>query len=50
MNKEQCLEIIKLLSAIESWSFAKDRGMLPDYLHEKLTDAVEALAKEVLGK
>ncbi len=48
MAKEQLLEIIKLLSAIESWSFAKDRGMLPDYLHEKLTDAVEALAKEVL--
>ena len=27
MNKEQCLEIIKLLSAIESWSFAKDRRL-----------------------
>lgn len=49
MNKERCLELIKLLSAIESWSFAKDRGMLPDYLHERLCELLEVLAKEVLA-
>ena len=31
MTKEQALEIIKLLSAMESWSFAEKHRM-PDYL------------------
>jgi hypothetical protein len=47
MTKEQCLAIIKLLSALESWSFAtKDR--LPDYLHEDISSSIELLTKEVL--
>lgn len=48
MTKEFALDLIKLLSAIESWSFAKDAGILPDYLHEHLANAVESLTKEVL--
>ena len=48
MNKEQCLELIKLLSALESWSFAKDRGTIPDYLLEDLNNAVDMLTKEIL--
>ena len=48
MNKEQALEILMLLSAIESWSFAKDGVLLPDYLHDKLSNVVAELTKEVL--
>lgn len=48
MDKEQCLRIIKLLSAMESWSFAKERGIIPDYLLEELNELVEMLTKEVL--
>ena len=50
MSKEQCLDLIKLLSAIESWTFAKDPGMLPDYLHDRLGETLERLTNEVLEK
>lgn len=47
MNKEQCLEILKLLSSIEGWCFStKER--LPDHLLERLNEVVELLSKEVL--
>ena len=47
MSKEDALKLIKLLSALESWSFStKER--LPDYLHEDLCSAVEVLDKIVL--
>jgi hypothetical protein len=35
MSKEDALKIIKLLSALESWSFSTKTD-LPDYLHEAL--------------
>lgn len=47
MTKEQSLEVIKLLSALESWSFA-DKHRLPDYLYEKINVLINALTKEVL--
>ena len=47
MTKEQVLELLKLLSALESWSFA-DKHAMPDYLYEKLADAMDVLQKEVL--
>ena len=47
MTKEQILDIIKLLSALESWSFAHGYS-LPDYLSEDLIKTVEALSAEVL--
>lgn len=34
MTKEQALDLIKLLSAVESWSFT-DKHRMPDYLYEK---------------
>ena len=47
MTRVEALEIIKLLSALESWSFSlKER--LPDYLLEKITASIEVLEKEVL--
>jgi hypothetical protein len=47
MTKEQMLEVIKLLSALESWSFA-EKHSLPDYLYEKITESMEVLEAEVL--
>lgn len=47
MTRVEALEIIKLLSALESWSFSlKER--LPDYLHDKISTSIEVLEKEVL--
>ena len=48
MTKEQALSIIKLLSALEAWSFA-EKHRLPDYLSDDLCAAVAVLSKEVLG-
>jgi len=46
MTPVQALEVIKLLSALESWSFSlKER--LPDYLLEKIAASIEVLEKEV---
>lgn len=47
MSKEQILDTIKLLSALEGWSFA-EKHSLPDYLLEDLDKTVEMLSKEVL--
>ena len=47
MTPVQALEIIKLLSALESWSFSL-RERLPDYLLEKIAASNEVLEKEVL--
>lgn len=47
MTKEQALQIIKLLSAVESWSFA-DKHRMPDYLYERIDEAIKVLEQEVL--
>lgn len=47
MTKEQILDVIKLLSALEGWSFA-EKHRLPDYLLEDLDKTVEILSKELL--
>ena len=47
MTKEQILETIKLLSALESWSFA-DKHTLPDYLYDKISESIDALTEELL--
>jgi hypothetical protein len=47
MTKEEALQIIKLLSAMESWSFANNQKM-PDYLLDRLQSAIEILEREVL--
>ena len=47
MTRVEALEIIKLLSALESWSFSL-RKKLPDYLLEKIAASIEVLKKEVL--
>ena len=47
MNKEQALEILKLLSALESWGFA-EKNSLPEYLHDKIAASMKVLQAEVL--
>ena len=47
MTRVEALEIIKLLSALESWSFSlKER--LPTYLIDQIAASIEVLEKEVL--
>ena len=47
MTKEQILDTIKLLSALEAWGFS-NKMTLPDYLLEDLDKAIEVLSAEVL--
>lgn len=47
MTKEQMLDMLRLLAALESWSFSTGKP-LPDYLHDDLTLLVGVLSKEVL--
>lgn len=47
MTKKELLELMRLLSALESWSFSAGQR-LPDYLFEDLTNAVEMIESEIL--
>lgn len=47
MSKEDALKLIKLLSALESWSFST-KTYLPEYLHEDLCRALDSLELVVL--
>jgi len=47
VTKEQILDTIKLLSALEGWGFTNNHRM-PDYLLERLDKAVEAISAEGL--
>lgn len=47
MTKEECLKIIQLLSALESWSFAEGKRC-PDWIYEDLEEAQEFLKREIL--
>ncbi len=47
MTKQDHLDILMLLSALESWSFSVGKP-LPDYLLEKLGEVLVKLEKEVL--
>ena len=47
MSRSEILDTIKLLSALEAWSFA-EKHRLPEYLLENLDKIVEVLSAEVL--
>ena len=47
MTRADLLETLKLLSALESWGFSV-KSPLPDFLHERLCDAIDKLTAEVL--
>lgn len=47
MTKDQYLNLLMLLSALESWAMSS-KEHLPDYLYDRISDSVEALRKEIL--
>jgi hypothetical protein len=47
MTREEALAAIKLLSAMESWSFSL-KQTIPDYLHEDLQRSMEVLERIIL--
>jgi len=47
-GKSECLELIKLLSALESWVFST-QARVPDYLFERIELALDKLTAEVLS-
>jgi hypothetical protein len=47
MTKEEALQAIKLLSALEVWIMSQS-AQLPDYVHEDLTRSMEVLERIVL--
>jgi hypothetical protein len=49
MTKEEALQTIKLLTALESWAFST-KNILPDYLHDDLCETQKVLEKIVLEK
>jgi hypothetical protein len=49
MVKKDKLDLLMLLSALESWGFSTNHPF-PDYLHENLFDAVDLLRKDILNE
>jgi hypothetical protein len=49
MSKEDALNLVKLLSALESWAFST-KNPLPDYLHDDLCVLVKKLEAVILEK
>ena len=47
MDKKDLLALMRLLSALESWSFSA-KCALPDYLHEDISRLVTLLEGEIL--
>ena len=48
MTNPELIELLKLLSALESWSFSNNHR-LPDYLLEKLDSNMSVIEREILG-
>lgn len=47
MTKEEMLRIMRLLSALESWSFSSGKPIV-DYLLDEISTAIETLEREIL--
>ena len=47
MTKPDLLALMRLLSALESWSFSENKR-LPCFLHDQLSRLVERLEEEIL--
>jgi hypothetical protein len=47
MTKDEALQAIKLLSALESWAFS-NKNPLPDFVHEELCRVMGTLERVVL--
>jgi hypothetical protein len=48
MTTPELLQIMRLLSALESWGFSCDKK-IPDFLHDQITSAVYVLEREILA-
>ena len=49
MTKKDCLDLLMVLSALESWCFSvSDQKHLPDWLIENIGNAVDKLKDEIL--
>lgn len=49
MNKKEMLDLLRLLSALESWALSRKDGPLPEYLHDEISASVALLEKGILG-
>lgn len=47
MIKPDALEILMLLTALESWSFSTGKT-IPDYLMDRIQNAIDVLREEIL--
>ena len=47
MSKQELLDLIKLLSALESWSLSSS-SRLPDHLYDKIDASMAILEREIL--
>ena len=48
MNKKDYLDLLMLLSALESWCYSTPDQKLPDWLVENIGNAVDKLKAEIL--
>ena len=44
LSKQDALDLLMLLSALESWSFAVQGHTIPDYLHERIGNSIDLLS------
>lgn len=49
MTKPEALDLLQLLSALESWGFSNNHR-LPDHLHDMLLNSVDILRKGILNE
>ena len=47
MTKKQMLDLMRLLSALESWAMSRSER-LPSYLHEQIANSTETLEGYIL--
>jgi hypothetical protein len=47
LTDKEILEILMLLSALESWGFST-KQMIPDYLHERLANSIDLLSSHLV--
>lgn len=49
MTKQETLNLLMLLSALESWSFSVTGKTMPDYLHDRVDESVDLLTRQLIG-
>ena len=48
MTRADALELLKLLSVLESWSFTSQQARLPDYVQDAVSESITKLTALVL--